>query len=239
MFSLAFQEKIRKPIIFTAKFLTKLKVIRIASVAYGALNRFIFFQSDFFKSLNPDLIIDVGANTGEFILNMQSAFPKATIMAFEPQPSAFEKLSYNFINIENISLINKGLGSEQKTVEMFISDFSPSSSIVNREVGTKKVSISITTLDGYVETIKKHSKVLIKMDVEGYELEVLKGSGLALNYADYLYIELRCNKIKDGCSFDEIYEFLKVAGWHYEGAFDQTFNADGSLSHFDGLFRKF
>src|SRR5215203_939288 len=92
MFSLNFQEKIRKPVIGLAGLMNKIGLASIWFRLISATQRFIIWRSPFMKSLNPDNIIDIGANTGEFALLVRAAFPNATIISFEPQPMAHDKL---------------------------------------------------------------------------------------------------------------------------------------------------
>lgn len=236
--SLTLQEKVRTPIIFLAKSLTKLGIANVIRATNNMSNRFLFFQSSYFKSFNPDLIIDIGANSGEFIFNTKSVFNNVHVLAFEPQKQTFASLKTNTSHFKSVEIFNVGLGRKHETVNMFISEFSPASSIVNNEVGTQVQEIKIERLDDYIDKIKKFKRILIKIDVEGYELEVLNGANDILSLANYIYIEVRPEHRKIGCSFDEIFEFLKNKGWRYNGSYDNIFDNSGELLHFDALFTR-
>jgi FkbM family methyltransferase len=185
--------------------------------------------------MNPDVVLDIGANTGEFIINAKKTFPSARIIAFEPVQSCFIKLKERFGNKSNIKLYNVALGSENKKGEIFVSDFSPSSSIVRPAGNYKTEEIDIKKLDEYLDLLKEEDKVFIKIDVEGFELEVLKGAESVLRQADWIYLESR---ILDsiGCDFTDLYNYLTSRHWSFLGSYDNVFNDKGYLIYFDALF---
>ena len=128
-----------------------------------------------------DLCFDVGANIGnkvDIFLKL-----KARVVAVEPQESCYKILKYKYGN--NITLVKKGLGEKEEEKEFYLSDSSTISSFSkewiesvkrNRFAGyqwNKVVKTEMTTLDKLIEQFGK--PVYIKIDVEGYELEVLKG----------------------------------------------------------------
>jgi hypothetical protein len=119
---------------------------------------------------------------------------------------------------------------------MYIAEFSPSSSFIDQTVGDKSEIIQILPLDSYIEQIRLYKNILCKIDVEGFELEVLKGSNESLKYIKYLYVECRLEEDKIGCSFDDIYQYLTSRNWRYAGNYDTTINNIGKISHFDSLF---
>ena len=78
MFSVKFQEKIRKPVIGMGNLMHKTGLAGIWLRLISATQRFIIWRSPFIKSLKPSNIIDIGANTGEFALLARAAFPLVT-----------------------------------------------------------------------------------------------------------------------------------------------------------------
>jgi len=232
---LKLQERIRKPLLGFVSMMYSLRLINPWYTITNPLKRYIIWQSPFFKSMNPDLVVDIGANTGEFIINIQKIFPSTNLIAFEPVDDCYKKLKSHFGNKSNISLCNVALGSENKKGQIFVSDFSPSSSIVRPEGDYKLEEIEIRKLDEYLDIVKDHKKVFIKIDVEGFELEVLKGADLFLQQSDWIYVESR---ILDpiGCSFKELYDHLTSRNWFFLGSYDNVFDNKGHMIYFDSLF---
>src|SRR5436190_23704945 len=111
---LRLQERIRKPLLGFVRLMYFLKLIRPWYTFTNPLKRFIIWQSPYFKNMEPDIVVDIGANTGEFIINAIKIFPSAKIIAFEPVESCFIELKNRFVNKSNITLYNVALGSENK-----------------------------------------------------------------------------------------------------------------------------
>lgn len=142
----------------------------------------IEFYSDFIGSDN--FCFDIGANIG----NRTEAFLKlgARVVAVEPQKDCADFLKKTFGNNENFTMINIALAEENGSTEMLVSNASTLSSMSSEWIDHIKknnlfegctwdqsITVQTTTLD---DLIKKHGRPdFCKIDVEGYEYEVLKG----------------------------------------------------------------
>lgn len=141
-----------------------------------------------------DLVFDVGANVGcrtKLFLNLG-----ASVVAFEPQPELCEHLNSHLKRNKRFILEQFAIGSEQGVAEMRISDAHVLSSMSNRWIEATKNSgrfeqfnwnqsqeVRVSTLD---EQIKKHGKpTFVKIDVEGFELDVLKGLSHQIRYLSF------------------------------------------------------
>lgn len=188
-------------------------------------------------------IIDVGANIGETLLNFaKRTLPNGEVHGFEPDSLNYQHCSENLglNNFKNIFLNNVGLGSE--TGQTFIRIDTPS----NR--GGNKISaeyiedatnvIKIITLDQYV-TAKQIQKIdLIKIDVEGYELNVLKGAAEVIRkFRPVLFIELDDNNLREqGHSAKSLIHFLSQFNYTIKNSETEeiiTEFADFSNCHYD------
>jgi len=153
--------------------------------------KMISFYSKFIKQ--GDLCFDVGANYG----NRCEAFLSlnAIVVAFEPQPRPMKFLKRKFGN--QIELVNSALGSKQGKGILNISSATTLSSLSEEWIDqvkknrfkhaewNKKIEIDITTLDSM---IKKYGiPNFCKIDVEGYELEVLKGLSKPIKTLSFEY----------------------------------------------------
>ena len=236
MFSVKFQEKIRKPVIGVSNLMHKTGLAGIWLRLISATQRFIIWRSPFIKSLKPSNIIDIGANTGEFALLARAAFPMAKIISFEPQPDAYTTLVKTMIKDKNFLSYQVGLGEKNEKAVMYISKFSPSSSFVVQSKDSHPQEMEIKQLNNYKDLIDKNDITIIKMDVEGYELSVLKGGEAFIEKANWIYIECRTNNFL-GCKFSEIYDFLINRNWEYRGAYDSEYSKEGKLMYFDAFFK--
>ena len=129
--------------------------------------------SGFIKALPENaLYVDIGANVGATVVAAALLRPDITIVAFEPVPSNFQLLVRNVADngLTNCKLVNAAVGD--RTGEVLISDNGPWSLI-----GAGSVSVPLVTLDDYFQTAPQGRPVdLLKVDVEGYEPQVIFGA---------------------------------------------------------------
>ncbi|MHC5208978.1 FkbM family methyltransferase [Pseudomonas chlororaphis] len=122
--------------------------------------------------------IDVGANIGLTSIALSQICQRGRIIAIEPVPNTFEflKLNIDASDIENVSLKNVALGAAAGSVEMFVNDDNLAASFVVSSDIDQKHRIPLSTLDQIVSQSDLGAVDFIKIDVEGFELEVLKGA---------------------------------------------------------------
>ena len=138
------------------------------------------------KSLQPsDNFVDVGASIGLMSLVASKTSPKGTILSFEPQKERFEILVRNteLNSTKNIQLFNNGLGKTEEQLQLHTDVFSPSLVDIENSKGKSEL-IDILVLDKLVESRKIGTIGFLKIDVEGFELNVLKGAKHILSKKD-------------------------------------------------------
>ena len=190
--------------------------------------RYLFYRQ--FIS-NGDIVFDVGANVG----NRTKVFLKlhAQVIGFEPQHMCAEFLTVALKNNENFTLVKKALGSEVGEAEMLISDTHTISSMSPKWVESvtrsgrfgseqwkQRQPVEMTTLD---RCIKEYGHpTFMKIDVEGYEYEVLSGLTKSIDVIsieftpEYMENTYKC--IDHLCSLSDEVEFQISLGesmeWH-------------------------
>jgi FkbM family methyltransferase len=204
------------------------------------------------KDLGIKTIIDVGANNGQFLNEYIKHFPDATYYCFEPLSEEFKELEKLAKKIGNkIIAVNRALGKEEGKIILHQHKHSSSSSILDttdkcnelfpQTIDQKDIEVSITTLDNYFRDIldKNFKNIFLKIDVQGFELEVLKGAQATLNMVSACLLEINfTNLYRNQVRFKEIYEFMHRRGFEYAGAMDQNFKSDGRLVYSDILFTR-
>ncbi len=151
---------------------------------------------------NPKLILDIGANIGQFALTINHFLPEAEIHCFEPNPQAFQFLQQNCQQINKIHHHNYGIGPAGKATLHLLAEASATASLLNKKISSKikkryaKQQAIEIQLSDQVSTLTKHKHFdLIKIDIEGYEYQALKHlQGIT---CQYLYIEIDTEKEKD------------------------------------------
>lgn len=138
---------------------------------------------DNLKFEDDDIIIDIGANNGDFYLCFNN---KINYYGYEPSPIVFSNLKYN---VKNQHIFNLGLSNvENKGVDFYLNDEFGDSSILPINNYSKKISIETTTLDKEIDKIQKKIK-LIKLEAEGFEIEILHGLKKYLNKVEYIVVD--------------------------------------------------
>ena len=167
----------------------------------------------------PETIIDIGSNKGQFILLIEKIYPNKNIYSFEPIKEMINKQKKFFAYKNNIIFHNVALGSSTTLKEFLITARMDSSSflkIVSDKNKSKNYdivenrNIQINTLDNLLINEKISHPVLIKIDVQGYELEVLRGANNLLKKTDYLLLEVSKNEMYQNQPIEKvIVEYLK------------------------------
>jgi len=196
---------------------------------------------------NIKLIIDVGANEGQFVKKILTIFPNAYVHCFEPINSVFNQLKINLGHNDRVTLYNYGLGDRDGEVDIFVNEYSPSSSLLpmldlhksnfDFAVNVTPDKIRVRTLDSFFpnDILKP---LLIKIDVQGYEMFVLKGGGAVIPQADVIIIETSFQLLYEGQPlFHDIYIYLTKMGFKYSGNVEQLLSPkDNSILQADAVF---
>ena len=140
-------------------------------------------------------ILDIGAWVGTWTMAMNSFCGK--VIAFEPDPVHYECLVKNCS--EDVETHQLAVGNEEKMISLSDDDFTQAKRVMGDG------NIPMVTID----SLNLDDVDLIKIDVEGYEMEVLKGADQTLKNVEYLMIELNNNSKKYGSSNLEIEKYLK------------------------------
>ena len=147
------------------------------------------------------IIVDAGASTGIMTKMFAERFPELQIYCFEPIQQTFKELTENTAKYKNLILINKALGSSPGLSVIHILDRISSSSILSvsekiddpyfaEALKEKKTeNITISTLD--IEIPSDKNIAIMKMDVQGFELEILKGGQSTLRRTDLIVLEMQ------------------------------------------------
>ena len=147
------------------------------------------YDDAFFKEIRPgDRIWDVGANVGYYTQRFSEKVGKGAVLAFEPSPINYKRLLESCASLENVTLLPCALGLENGNLVMQQGEDSlgATSRIVDADSGG--IEIEVRSAADLIETSQADMPNGIKIDVEGFELEVLQGLGSHLNDDQLRYI---------------------------------------------------
>jgi len=153
------------------------------------------------------LIIDAGANVGVTALWFLWQHPDATVHAFEPEPTNFRLLQANFGRHSQVVLNQAGLGAERGKLTLHLGEHGAMHSAFGS--GGRSVEVDCLTLGDYVKERGLARVDLLKLDVEGSELDVLRGFGPELSRVGVIVGEVH-ERVVDVAAF---YAYLKQAGF--------------------------
>lgn len=149
------------------------------------------------RSLPSDtIILDVGANEGQYAALARNAFPDATIYSFEPNPAAFTRLECNAERL-NIRTVPLGCANEAGTMTLFDSNTGVGSGSATFVPGVfesdgvepVRIEAKVTTVTAFCRERSIARVGLLKIDVEGLEAEVLRGAAGMIDRIDAVQLE--------------------------------------------------
>jgi len=200
--------------------------------------------------INPKTIIDVGANRGMFSKAAHYIFPKAKIIAFEPLKDIFYELNNLSNEIENFESYNIALGEKSEISKIHRSSYDYSSSILKMSDIHKKAypysaestaeKIQVKRLDEILTREKLKEPVLLKIDVQGFEKDVILGATGIIENITYIICELSFIELYENQPlFDEMYSLFINLGYKFMGYVGESKNPqNGQLLQMDALFIK-
>ncbi len=160
------------------------------------------------RFFDPDervLLVDIGANVGDFTSTFLSIYRSARSVCFEPIGSTFERLARRFSGDARVETHRVALSDVEGSAEIYLRDqstlcaFTKYTSEANELYRTKtekSEEVGTRRLDS-LQLPSGHDRLFVKIDVQGFEIEVIRGAMQTLSLADAALIE---------CSFADEYE---------------------------------
>lgn len=177
-----------------------------------------------------EVAFDVGSNTGQTLRSLVRCYPGAFLHAFEPVSAAFEILQRRFGEVDRIFLNKAALGATTGNALMTAIATSTGNRIIHGSPSVDVEAVAVLTGDSYCAANGITEIQLLKIDTEGFDLEVLKGfeSMLAGQFVDVVQVEASMNPFnRKHVSFFEIVHHLQVKGYHLFRVHEQVHESDG------------
>jgi FkbM family methyltransferase len=194
------------------------------------------------SALKINCVLDVGAYHGDFARLLRRIGYIGLIISFEPVASNFEVLEDARVEDAEWRIHRMALGSTKGTAPMqvfkgttFHSFLPPSDYGLARfpdkleveRTETVQVERLENLLDGLVKDVD-HPRIFLKVDTQGYDLEVIRGLGAKATAVSAVQVEMAVNPIYHGAtnSFAEALSYLERLGFQVTGIFPVSFNSD-------------
>lgn len=193
-------------------------------------------------------VVDIGANRGQFALAVR-AISGAKVFSFEPLPQVAEIFKKVFSGDSSVVLYVSAIGEKVEKKMIHLSARDDSSSLLEigfaqsqlfpgtHEVGT--LEIDVAPLDHFICAADIVRPAMLKLDVQGFELQALAGCASLIDNFDYIYCE---------CSFVELYKGQKLAaevvdylsslGFALSGMYNPSYDFAGNCIQADLFFKR-
>lgn len=190
-------------------------------------------------------LLDVGANQGQFSLVARYLYPEVRIVAFEPLEEASRQYEH-VVGTKAVVLHRIALGDTEGTRVFYVTDRADSSSLLmpgrNQENAygvavARRAEVKVERLDRMLNADDLAGPVLMKIDVQGGELAVLRGSGDLLRAIDYVYVEVSFVELYESqCLAGEVVAYMQDEGYQFRGVYNVSFTTDFGATQADLLF---
>jgi FkbM family methyltransferase len=184
------------------------------------------------KAWNNDLSVafDVGANVGQTTAHLKKIWPRMSIVCFEPAPATFQELQRTIAPLPDVTAHNVALGAASGSFDLFtyrgnsqLASLAANAPFPARFSSTydsraEKVTCVVRTLDEVRRELHIERIALLKIDTEGFDLQVLQGARQSLveGRIDFVYVEFNTLFPKEGTSGGALFpiaDFLTPLGF--------------------------
>jgi len=197
------------------------------------------------------IVADVGGFLGGFAVGISSAIPSARVHSFEPAPVNFERLTAHTCRHPNITVVNLALGAEAGERDFHVNAAPATSSFFQPTAdGLRQMppgalecrapaKARVARLDDYANEHGLGRIDLLKIDTQGYELQVLKGAQRLLEAGKVriVYCEVLFRNLYEGqCSFGDIHSYLTAHRLAFAGFYDVARSPENDFMWADALY---
>lgn len=204
---------------------------------------------DLLGRLDVLTVVDIGANVGQFALLSRSLFPRARVYSFEPLARPSRKLRALFDGDPQVVFFQTAIAPAAETRAMHVSARDDSSSLlpisssqVEFAPGTQEAGredVALAPLDQFLAPGDIARPALLKLDVQGFELEALKGCETLLSCFDHIYVEVSFFPLYENQVLaDELIAWLAERNFRVCGAGNPSYGIDRRIVQMDMLFMR-
>lgn len=200
------------------------------------------------RGLQFSSVIDVGANVGQFSRAALGLWPQAQIVAFEALPACARQLEQSLVARGHVEVHAVAVGREDGSITFHPHEYSLSSSVLpataearrdhHRAREVPSIEVPLSRLDTVLSGRSLPRPTLLKLDVQGFELEVLAGAERTLESIDAVLVEVAFERVYEGQPlFGDVHEQLVGRGWTLSAPLDAR-REDGQIVELDCLYQR-
>lgn len=201
------------------------------------------------RGINCRTVIDIGANRGQFALVARRCMPQARVISFEPLVEAAAKFRTVFAGDQQVTLHEAAIGPVSRDATLHVSRRDDSSSLLPITAtqvalfpGTAEAAtavVRVAPLRKFVRAEDILPPALLKIDVQGFELEALRGCEDLMERFDFVYVECSFVELYAGQALaDEVAAWLRGRGFALRGEHNTVHDRGGRAIQSDFLFAR-
>jgi FkbM family methyltransferase len=188
------------------------------------------------RRMHVKTVFDVGANIGQTSRYLAPWFPQATIFAFEPISSTHNRLQQNTQSIPSIQCFHHAFGSREEVKEIALKADPETNTLIDPQEAPDpsltRERVTVKKIEDFCANNRIQQIDLLKLDVEGYEIEALKGADrlVATGNVHFIYAETFFRwEHKNMTHFVDIHRYLYDKGYLFSGFYEPCRHWDCKL----------
>lgn len=190
--------------------------LRIVARDWGPRGFRTAFQLARRSGINPDLVFDIGAAEGTWTRDVITIFPAARYVLIDPLPQNSAALKEAAKKAPNIHYVNAAIGAESGSLDLYTHG-DQSSFLRSADFSGRAIRVAVRTCDDVladVPNLPAEPSILVKIDVQGHEVEVLKGAHRTLDHTEILLVEVSTQRIYENSPLaHEVVSYLGERGF--------------------------
>ncbi|MBU1109731.1 MAG: FkbM family methyltransferase [Candidatus Riflebacteria bacterium] len=226
------------------------QVLRSPRLLKALICRRVFVGAEHRGIFPPGLatVVDIGANRGQFALAVRHWAPQARVISFEPLPEVAGRFEKLFNGDSAVTFNQAAIGAKAGTAILHVAAADDSSSLLPISTlqttlfpGTEEINSAMVKVGRLTEFLAAEEIVfpaLLKLDVQGFELEALRGCEDLLGRFSYVYAECSFVELYSGQALaDEIIAWLRERGFRLDGVHNLSYDKQGRAIQGDFFFK--
>lgn len=173
--------------------------VRVVNAGWGPRGVFDTLRRAKARGFAPSLVFDIGASNGQWTRECIAMFPDARYLLVDPLDCNRDALKTMAARDDRITAWFGAAGAAPGNLQIY-EHGDQSSLLASREFSGPARTVEVRTVDGLFESTGSPTPVLLKADVQGYELEVLRGASRCLQAAELLVLELSYRRMYQDCA---------------------------------------
>ena len=187
-------------------------------------------------------VVDVGAHFGEWAETALNAFPDARVTSFEPFPESFRELQSRHAGNSRLQAVNVAASNQQAELQFYLYENSCLNSLTNRSAWTVKadwnstasITVPAVRLDKWCQQAGVSQVDVLKVDTEGFDLQVLEGAAELLQRRGVKFVYVEFNDLQPGDQVTggallPIDDYLRPFGFRFINTYLDNVGTQGQL----------